>query len=84
MLAAGMHRLYGGRVEERTAKGGKANDPLSMFDRAADIRCFGNITRKGGPAMLLFVPRKLFCACEDRTRERNPSETIWREGAMLS
>jgi hypothetical protein len=59
VLAAGMHRLCG-RVEKQRGRVGRRMMILfRMFDRAADIRCFGNITRKGAPLKLLRFLQKL-------------------------
>lgn len=37
----------------------EADDPFRMFDRAADIRCFGNITRKGAPEKVTPRPQRV-------------------------
>jgi len=71
-----MHRLCRGKEGER-AKGGKADRSFRMFDRAGDIRCFGNITRKGAPESYSLSSEFLRFG-DNHTRERSPSEeTIW-------
>lgn len=72
----GMHRLCCGR-EGKRAKDGKADRSFRMFDRAGDIRCFGNITWKG--ALESYSLSSEFLRFGDNhTREWSPSEeTIW-------
>ena len=61
----------------RGTKGGKADRSFRMFDRAGDIRCFGNITWKGAPESYSLSSEFLRFG-DNHTRERSPSkDTIW-------